>query len=452
MRTNRSWLALAMLCFSAPMFADDFRAGSARVKITPEVPMWLTGFAARTHAATGVKQDLWAKALALEDGSGGRVVVVTTDLLGLPREVSDEVARRCEKQFSLKRAQLWLNSSHTHSGPIVWPLAPAMFELNAEDTAHTKAYAEELKDQLTQIVGESLSNLSPAKISYGTGEAGFAINRRATRFHDLNPAGDPRSPTDHRVPVLLVSAPDGTPRVVLFGYACHNTTLTAEFYDVSGDYAGYAQAALEQEHPGVQAMFFLLCAADQNPAPRGNLEYAEKHGKDLAAAVDTTLKGAMKALEPPIRTAYLMTNLQFAPHTRAQFEEEAKDKNVFKVRRAKLMLESYDSGKPMRSIEYPVQAIRFGKGLAIVTLGGEVVVDYALRARREYPNTDLVVAGYSNVVMSYIPSLRVLREGGYEANDAMIYYGRPGPYTEDVEEKIFKTIHRALSKVGVSRP
>jgi len=133
------------------------------------------------------------------------------------------------------------------------------------------------------------------------------------------------------------------------------------------------------------------------------------------------------------------------------FEEEAKSTNTFKARRAKLMLEDYDRGHPMRSIAYPVQAIRFDNGLAIVALGGEVVVDYALRAKREHPNLDLVVAGYSNAVMSYIPSLRVLREGGYEASESMIYYGRPGPYTENVEETVFHAIDRVLAKVGIRR-
>ena len=240
-------------------------------------------------------------------------------------------------------------------------------------------------------------------------------------------------------------------RAVLFGYACHNTTLTGTFYEVSGDYAGYAQAALERAHPGVQAMFFILCGADQNPNPRSKLKYAEKYGSDLASSVEGVLAGSMKTLRPPIRTAFVNTNLEFAAHTRAQFEEDAKGTNVYKARRAKVMLEDYDRGKPVRSIAYPVQAIRFNDGLAIVTLGGEVVVDYALRAKREHPNTDLVVAGYSNAVMSYIPSLRVLREGGYEASDSMIYYGRPGPYTETVEETVFQGIDRVLAKVGIRR-
>jgi neutral ceramidase len=442
--------AIALLAAALSISGAEFQAGTARAKITPEVPFWLSGFAARTHAGTSVRQDLWAKALALEDGKGGRIVIVTTDLIGLPPEVSDAVAARCATELHLKREQLWLNSSHTHSGPVVWPILPALFDLNPADTERTKTYAEKLKTQLVEVVRESLQNLSPAQIAYGSGTAGFAINRRASQLTDMK-VNDPRAPVDHSVPVLRIESPDGKLRAILFGYACHNTTLTGTFYEISGDYAGYAQAALERAHPGVQAMFVLLCGGDQNPSPRSKLELAEKHGNELASSVETVLSGSMKTLHPPIRTAFLTTSLEFTPHTRAMFEEEAKSTNAFKARRAKLMLEDYDRGRPMRSIAYPVQAIRFDNGLAIVTLGGEVVVDYALRAKREHPNTDLVVAGYSNAVMSYIPSLRVLREGGYEASDSMIYYGRPGPYTENVEETVFHAIDRVLAKVGIRR-
>jgi hypothetical protein len=397
-----------------------------------------------------VTLDLWAKALALDDGSGNRVVILTVDLLFLPRELTDEVAQRCAKQFGLKRSQLLFNASHTHSGPAVWPKIRVLFDMNAEDTERAHQYAVRLIDQLTQIAGESLHNLSPANLSFAQGEAAFAINRRIAHLRDINPGKDFPAPTDHSVPVLLVTAPDGKLRAVLFGYACHNTTLTGEFYEVSGDYAGFAQAALEREHPGAQAMFIELCGGDQNPNPRSSIELPEKYGNQLAAAVDSAMSQGTRALAPPLRAFYETRQLPFAPHSRAVFEQEAKSSDPFKVRRAKLMLQAYDRGEPVRSVRFPVQAIRVGDGLTLLALGGEVVLDYSIRAKKEYPNVNLVVAGYSNDVMSYIPSRRVLEEGGYEASDSMIYYELPGPYTDQIEEEIFAVIHRAMAAVGFS--
>jgi hypothetical protein len=236
-------------------------------------------------------------------------------------------------------------------------------------------------------------------------------------------------------------------RAVLFGYACHNTTLTGEFYKISGDYAGFAQRGIEQAHPGATALFVMLCGADQNPNPRSKLELAEQHGATLAAEVNHVLGGKLRRVRGPIRAAFQTVELAFAPQTRGTFEARLSETNPWRVRHAQLMLRTYDERRLIRRYPYPVQAVSFGKDLTLVALGGEVVVDYALRVKKEYGSKGIVVAGYSNDVMSYIPSLRVLREGGYEPAESMIYYGQPGPYDEEVEERVFATIHQVMKRV-----
>jgi hypothetical protein len=249
--------------------------------------------------------------------------------------------------------------------------------------------------------------------------------------------------------VFKITTPDGALRAVLFGYACHNTTLTGEFYKLSADYAGFAQSEIENTHQGVTAMFFMLCGGDQNPNPRSSLEIARKHGKELGSAVNRVIDRHLMSVEGRIRTAFVTTELTFAPHTRETFEKLKTDPVFAKRKTAEAMLRAYDDGRPVRHVMYPVQAIRFGKDVAILALGGEVVIDYNLRAKKEYPKQKLVVAGYSNEVMCYIPSKRVLEEGGYEAVDSMIYYGFPGPFTPEVEDTIFEAIHRVMKRVGL---
>ena len=437
-----------------PLSADSalaagFQAGVTRIRITPPMPFWLSGYAARTTAATAVRQELWAKALALADGRGGRVVIVTADLIGLPREVSDSVAERVSKQHGLQRSQLLLNFSHTHCGPVVWPGLSVMFDFDAAEKERAAQYSRNLTDDLVALVGAALADLSPAQLACGHGTAGFAMNRR-----EENPAGvrlgeNPAGPTDHDVPVLRVTAPDGRLRAVLFGYACHGTTLNATFNEVDSDFGGYAQRALETAHPGATALYMVLCAGDQNPKPRGEYEQVELHGRELAEAVDRVLAGDLQVLRPPIRTAHLVAQLDFAEHTREMFENEAAGTGTtsatqYKQRRAALMLEAYNKGKPVRQMPFQVQAVRFNTDLILLALSGEVVVDYVLRAKREFPGENLVVAGYCNDVSSYIPSLRVLHEGGYEPDVSMIYYGQPGPFAENVEEKIFEAIHQVM--------
>ena len=425
--------------------AADFRAGVARIDITPKSPIWMSGYADRTHPSTGVVHPLWVKALALEDSKSGRVVVVTTDLIGLPRAITDLVAARVQKNYGLERSRLLFNSSHTHTGPVVLPNLATMFDMSAADRQIAEDYSRKLTEDLFTAIGAALGKLAPAQISYGLGQAHFAINRREPTLKGVRIGVNATGPVDPDVPVLRINSADGTLLAVLFGYACHNTTLTGKFFELSGDYAGFAQIDLEKAHPGATAMFLMLCGADQNPNPRSTLELAEQHGRTLAREVDRVLATDLTPLKGPLRTAYRNIELAFALHTRATFEEELKNGNAARVRRAQLMLKAYDDRHPIHRTPYPIQAIRFDNALTILALGGEVVVDYALRAKREYPG-NLIVAGYSNDVMSYIPSQRVLHEGGNEAVDSMIYYGQPGPYADDVEERIFAGIHRVMKR------
>jgi neutral ceramidase len=411
----------------------------------------MSGYSARTHPSEGVATDLWVKALALEDSKGTRVVIVTMDLVGIPRSISDTAAARIQKKYGLERSSLVFNCAHTHTGPVVWPNLSVMFFLTPEQQRVVDAYAHKLTDDLVTVVGAALADLSPAELSSGHGTAGFAANRRQGRGGNVKIGVNAKGPVDHDVPVLKVMSPDGKLRAVLFGYACHNTTLTAEFYKISGDYAGFAQLNLEQAHPGATAMFMILCGADQNPEPRSTFELVQQHGKALSQAVETVLAAPMKPVRAPIRAAYMTTELNFQPHTREQFEQEAKSDHKYKAARARAMLRTYDEGTPVRRLTWPAQAVRLDKSFTLLALGGEVVVDYQLRAKREYPKENLMVAGYSNEVMCYIPSLRVLKEGGYEVNDSMIYYGQPGPLAPDVEDLIFDTIHKVMKRVGAGK-
>jgi hypothetical protein len=313
-----------------------------------------------------------------------------------------------------------------------------MFDFTADDLRQATAYSRKLTGQLVGVVGAAIADLSPARLDVGHGKAGFAINRREPTAQGVRIGLNPKGPIDHDVPVVRITAPDGKLRAVLFGYACHNTTLGGDMYQVNGDYAGFAQIELEKALPGATAMFLELCGADQNPSPRGKVEHAAEYGKTLAGEVGRLLAGELRPVRPPVRTAYELIRLDFAPHDRAKFEADAKSTNRYLRGRAEWMLKAYDASRPVRQLEYPVQAVRLGDDLTLIALGGEVVVDYALRLKRELPKENLIVAGFSNDVMCYIPSRRVLREGGYEPVESMIYYGQPGPFAQSVEEKVIE--------------
>lgn len=440
--------ALAVLAASVAFAGTPagMRAGVARIDITPEGPIWMTGYASRTHPSTGVLHHLWAKSLAIEDAKGGRVVIVTTDLVGLPRSITDTVAARLQKEHGLDRARILFNASHTHTGPLIAGNLQTMFDLGAPDRAKVADYTARLTANLFDVAAAALGNLSPATLDYGFGEVGFATNRRQFTANGVKIGVNRGGHVDHSLPVIRVRSTSGDLRAVLFAYACHNTTLTGEFYEISGDWAGFAQADVEKAHSGATALFIELCGGDQNPEPRSTEALARQHGAEAAREVDRVLDGRLSPLHGPLKAAFEVTELAFAMHTRDQFEKETGSTNPAAVRRAQAMMKAYDERQPIRRTPYPVQAIRFNRDLTILALGGEVVVDYALRAKREFPDDHLIVAGYSNDVMCYIPTKQILGEGGYEAVDSMIYYGQPGPLADDVEDRIFASIHRVMKR------
>jgi hypothetical protein len=442
-------LLFALAAVPGLLAGAEFRAGAARLPITPDEPVWLSGYAARNRPSEGVAHELYARALALDGGRGGRVVVVAADIIGLPRALSDEVAARAAKQYGLQRSELLLNFSHTHTGPVIWPNLAAMWDLPPGQEDVLRRYSRRLASSLVNVIGAALGRLEPAALSFGEGTAAFAANRRVLAPEGVKFGVNPEGPVDHSVPVIRVARPGGETLAVVFGYACHNTTMTGSHYRISGDYAGFAASGLEETFPGAVALFLSLCGADQNPEPRGEESHARTHGAALAAEVRRVLGNRLAPVRPPVRSAFQLTSLPLRPHSRDQFEKELDAAEPAVRNRARATLEAYGQRRAPRSVAYPVQAVRLGRDLTLVALGGEVVVDYALRAKREFPGERLVVAGYSNDVMCYIPSRRILQEGGYEAERSMVYYGQPAPFTSEVEETVFAAIRQVLGRVGV---
>jgi hypothetical protein len=334
-------------------------------------------------------------------------VIITSDLLGFPKALSEPIAEKLSLLHNLKREQVLFTSSHTHSGPVIRESLIAMYPLDAEQVAVIRAYTEDLQSQIISLVDAALKDLGPAKLEFGRGKAEFGVNRRLKKDSGYVISVNPDGPVDHDVPVLRVTRADGRLRAILLGYACHNTTLVGDNYQIHGDYAGVAQEELEKAFPGATALFVLGCAADTNPNPRGKLELAQAHGQALAQAVLQTLAAPMKPVRGPLRAAFDRVDLPFAtPPTRDELNARLQNKDVYVQRHAQMLLEEIErDGQVRKSYPYPISVLRLGKDFTLVALAGEVVVDYALRLKREVqPAAGLWIAGYSNDVFAYIAS------------------------------------------------
>jgi neutral ceramidase len=414
-----------------------WKAGVAKAVITPTESIWMAGYGDRNHPSDGVLRDLYVKALALEAEPGKPSVIVTADLLGFPHEISDAVADKCEKRFGLKRDRLVLNASHTHSAPVVHRNAFPIFNLDEKQWQVVDRYSTFLVEKTVGVIGAAIQDLGPATLEFGQGFAGIAVNRRRA-YPDSR---DRPGPVDHDVPVMTIHKPDGSLRAVLVGYACHGTVLN--IYQISGDWPGFAQEAIEKAHPGALALFVQGAGADSNPLPRRSIELARIYGQVLAAAVDDVLKSPMKPVEGPLRCALEIVQVPFHDvPTRAELIEKYPPP---RWQRNQRWLDLIDSGgKLPESYPYGVQVWQFGNSLKFIALSGEVVVDYALRLKGQYGWDDTWVAGYSNDVFGYTPSARVLREGGYEA----INSGYIAPFSPAIEELIVEKVAELMRQTS----
>ena len=428
-----------------------WKLGTAQTEITPREPLWLAGYGGRDRPSEGTLHQLWVKALALDAADGGRAVIVTTDLLVFPKGLADRICAELGKRCGLDRSRIMLTSSHTHSGPVLQAGLTDIYPLEKfpEQPARIEAYSAELVQKVVDTAAKALSATEPGTLWSGEGKTEFAVNRRnnpEAQVEEIRKRGEAlRGPVEHSVPVLAARGPDSAPRAVVFGYACHNTTLS--FYQWCGDYSGFAQIDLQERHPGMLAMFYMGCGADQNPLPRRTVELCQKYGSMLAGAVDDVLAKSLRPVAPRIRAAFEVLDLPFGEQpTREELEATAK-KSGYTARWAKRLLDELDAGRVWAtSYPYPVQVWKLGEEQLWIVLGGEVVVDYAIRFKSQFgPRT--WVTGYANDVMSYIPSHRVWEEGRYEAG-AFNVYGLPAErWCEDIEERIAACAERLAARV-----
>jgi hypothetical protein len=434
---------LALLSLSSAMFVmnslaarePSYQVGVARIDITPAHPIRLSGYAVRKSESIGVAQRLWVKALAIGSNQEGPALLITVDNTGVPAHIHDEVVKRLQKQ-NIKPERITICSTHTHTAPYLDGYLPTLFgePLPVAHQLHVASYTAQLTDAIEKVALVALKNRKPSQLSWARGQAGFAANRRTKG-----------GPVDHDLPLLAVSDAKGKLRAMLLNYACHCTTLGGEFNQVCGDWAGYAQEFLEHEHPGAMVLVAIGCGADANPQPRSGLDLAKQHGNEIATNVNQLLARTLTPIRGKLecRAKHIEVPFDSLP-TRAEWDSRAKQKDYVGYH-ARWNLAKLDRGESLPTkLPYLVQTWNFGDDLAMLFLPGEVVVDYSLRLKKEFDPGRLWVNAYANDVPCYIPSERILTEGGYEGGGAMTYYGWPSRIAPGVENLIVHTIHELL--------
>jgi hypothetical protein len=426
---------------------QNWHVGIARRDITPRENIALAGWGAR-RISEGITHPLWAKAVALQDAHGKLGVLVTTDLLGLSRDMSEDLSSRALKRFGLAREQIIINSSHNHAGPVTGDLLHLYYELSTPDLEVIARYTAQLLDEIESAIGEAIADLRPSTLSFEQGLCGFGVNRRRSRGEKSKALPQV---VDQDVPVLCARDENQNLRAIVFGYACHPTSYAVP--QLCGDWPGFAQIEIENQFPGACALFVAGCGGDINPIPRFGTYHeklAQMYGEILAAAVANVLDEPMRPLEANLETSFeeIALPLQTPPDLE-QLETMRETASAehgagIRLREVEQQIRFLKNGAQVKEAPYPIHVWKLGV-LRLVALSGEPVVDYSLRFKAQYGFTNTWTAGYCNELTSYIPSLRVLREGGYEGTDGMLEYNWPSPFDESVEEKIAAAVENLIS-------
>jgi len=452
-------IALAMACsgrIAGTAAGDDTQAlvlvGAAKTDVTPHEPVLLAGYSARTGVFEGIDTKLWARAMVI--GADSPVAIVVLDNCGVSRYVTSELAKRLA-EHGIAPDRLVVAATHTHNAPNLIGYAPIVWagRSTPEQDKGTARYTAFAIEQMEAAVVAALLAREPMSLEWAQGRVSFGGNRRVLNDGKWTGFGFQQDgPVDHSLPVLAARDASGVVRAVWANYACHCTTVGSRNH-VGGDWAGFASESMEKQFPEAVSLMTIGCGADIGPQTGGGLENARTQGGTIGAEVRRLLAGETTSLSSAPEAVSKRVQLPLAKVEKRDYWEEQAKLGGFHGQLAKAMLGRLDSGDSLASeVDYPVSAWMFDNDLAMVFLGGEVVVDYSVRLNRELDWSRLWITGWTNEMPGYIPSRRVLEEGGYEPDFSQVYYEQPARYAPELEGKLVGAVHDLLGKRFAAKP
>ncbi len=435
-------------------FADSFQFGFAKVDITPTEPVRLSGYGNRNVPYTGIDEKLYCRVMALKNDAGKLHVLASFDTIGFGQPFTETIAAIIKKEYGITRNRFVLCGTHSHTSPQLVSFAPNLYAkpLTQEESKKTAAYTIFVNQQIVKTIKLAIANMAPGKLFFASGKATFARNRRALKNGKWSGFGvNPKGPVDHALPFLKVVGTDGKVRGILFNYACHCTTFGGNYNRINGDWAGYASKYLEQSFPKAIALCTIGCGADANPDRNQSkaLALAKSQGAEIHDEIKQLISKEMQPITTTLSTAFDHADLKYDLPTEDFLKKQLKSSRPQVRQHAENMLAIKEkNGHLPTSYADPIQIWKFGDQLTMVFLGGETVVDYALRLKKEIKSENIWVTAYANDVLGYVASERIRTEGGYEVDFSMIYYNKPGRWATGTEENLIRKVHELIGKTS----
>ncbi len=401
----------------------ELTVGTARRNITPPVGAGMAGYGNRNHGAEAVHDELWVRALFIDDGNA-QAALICRDLLDTDNAEMDLLAEVFEDRLGLMREQLFIANTHTHSGP----------STGCDDDAENRDYVETLARICAGAVEEARGNARPATLAVAQRPVQCGINRRELRDGEIVLGVNPDGPCDTVVDVLSFADADGEPLATIFRHGVHGVVMGSDNYVISGDAPGAAEAFVESNLPGVGG-FLAGASGNINAHPRGGFQQVAMLGRRLGAA---TVQGTTEADEPrsdvalaTVRHEYELPveTLENAEDLRSEREdledslerieagEDAGGLSPWRCRRrlrhVEAQLEAIEDGEEPTGLPTFAQVLALGD-VALVGWPAEVFYQIAQQVREQSSFAHTLDVTHVNGSIGYVPVASAYEEGGYE--------------------------------------
>ncbi len=435
----------------------NLKVGTSVVDISPAIGVELCGFAARSGGNLGLLDNLYAKTIAIDDGAN-RAAILSCDLLGLDFEIINSVKNEAGKQIEMDPNSIMIACSHTHSGPVT--LHNNGIGLMNND------YIKYLKEKLLESITKAFINLKPADAYYYHGTCDIGINRRGKiEEGSIEPSADPNGYVDKQVLVIAFYQPgNDEPFSILFNFGCHPVVLSPKNNLVSADYPGVACSFIEKSfNNNLTAIFTNGGAGNINPKLRGSLNSLKENGEKLGKAVLETIKTKGKKLNPSLSSNFIEVVL---PYSNAKLKEEllttlAEYNELLKktepgsveeklcsanINWANKYFKETTDGKVPDYLQINLHCLRIGD-ICLIGIPAEVFAETSAWIK-EHSTCDVMVLGYTDGNIGYLPTREEILKGGYEVLEAHKYYDRSAHFSGQAEENIRHASIKLISELN----
>ncbi|WP_127586102.1 hypothetical protein [Paenibacillus koleovorans] len=428
----------------------ELQVGCAKVKITPEQAVPLSGFAVRNNLPyERVRSDIHLRVVLLRQSNGfgepKQALIVSADLLWWGSDRMETIRRTLKERWGLKPETIILNATHSHSGP------QSSFRFHRLLGRADADYVDQLEAKLYAAVEEAASNLEPVTVERGQGSCSIGVQRRKYVDGKVFGGAFEDGIADPNVTVVRFVKGSGAAKALFVHYTCHPVTTSAN--ELSSEFTGHAMEQLESEMDGTVCLFLQGCCADINiyreqaPAEWSGFQAIAFFGDRLAVSVRDVLQGPMKPLAPMrLSGNRLVVPLALRPlASREKLETIAGAGESPYDEWAEEMLRKGDS----RVSKLPLEVVRLdvAEGLQLLAMNAEVVVEYGLYAKALSPN--VLPMGYSNGMIGYVPMEYQLRLNGYEADSSTYYFHMPAMLEPAIEADVKAAIAALVAPAGV---